>query len=237
MPANRRGELEMNSWLFLDSGVVGYETNMAFDEALLEAMPRLNRPVLRFYGWREPAASFGYFQKYADVERLTTLRPLVRRPTAGGIVPHDADWTYSLAFPVAHEWYALTARQSYRRVHEWIQAAFASLQFACELAPHARKSAVGQCFVGYEESDLLRAGRKIAGAAQRRNRDGLLVQGSVQARSLPMARADWQQSMLAVGSQNWRVNWSPLDPDEALQRRFQELAAKKYSEASYNRKR
>ena len=91
-------------WYLLPSGIGDYETNMALDEALLESMPRLAQPVLRFYGWRQPAASFGYFQKYAEVARLTKLRPLVRRPTAGGIVPHDSDWTYSLAFPANHEW-------------------------------------------------------------------------------------------------------------------------------------
>ena len=85
------------------------------------------RPVLRFYGWTEPAATFGYFQKYADVERATRLRPLIRRPTGGGIVPHDADWTYSLVFPPGHEWHSLKAEESYRRVHEWIRSAFAKL--------------------------------------------------------------------------------------------------------------
>ena len=44
---------------------------MALDEALLETMPRLGKPVLRFYGWTGPAASFGYFQKIADAERDT----------------------------------------------------------------------------------------------------------------------------------------------------------------------
>src|SRR5947208_12375756 len=119
---------------------------MALDEALLEAMPRLGRPVLRFYGWTEPAASFGYFQKYADVERATLLRPLVRRPTAGGLVPHDADWTYSLTFPTTDDWYSLKATESYRQVHEWIQAAFAKLDVATELALCCRKSGAGQCF-------------------------------------------------------------------------------------------
>ena len=100
---------------------------MALDEALLEAAPRLGQPVLRFYSWTEAAASFGYFQKYAEIERLTLLRPLVRRPTGGGLVPHDADWTYSLAFPPGDDWYLLRATDSYQRVHEWIQAAFALL--------------------------------------------------------------------------------------------------------------
>ena len=77
-------------WYRLHSGLCHPAFNMALDEALLNLMPRLQRPVLRFYGWTEPAASFGYFQKYADVERATLLRPLVRRPTGGGIVQHGA---------------------------------------------------------------------------------------------------------------------------------------------------
>src|SRR5262245_7607347 len=124
----------MTHWLLLQSGPGHAAFNMAMDEALLQTMPRLGKPVLRFYGWTEPAASFGYFQKYSDVERATLLRPLVRRPTAGGIVPHDADWTYSLAFPASARWYSLTATESYRRVHEWIRAAFARLNVATELA-------------------------------------------------------------------------------------------------------
>ena len=86
-------------WYLLKTGAGHYAFNMALDEALLHAAPRLGQPVLRFYGWTEPAASFGYFQKHAEIERMTLLRPLVRRPTGGGLVPHDADWTYSLVFP------------------------------------------------------------------------------------------------------------------------------------------
>ncbi|MCX6894101.1 MAG: octanoyltransferase, partial [Verrucomicrobia bacterium] len=109
----------MSSWLLLNSGKCAAAFNMALDEALLEALPRLARPVLRFYGWTQPATTFGYFQKFTEIERATALRPLIRRPTGGGLVPHDADWTYSLAFPAGHEWHALAATDSYRRVHEW----------------------------------------------------------------------------------------------------------------------
>src|SRR5437773_8018788 len=102
-------------WLLLNSGLSDSPFNMALDEALLEAMPRLGHPVLRFYGWIEKAASFGYFQKFADVERMTLLRPLVRRPTAGGLVAHGADFTYGLIFPTNDPWYSLSATESYRR--------------------------------------------------------------------------------------------------------------------------
>src|SRR5258705_9269822 len=153
---------------------------MATDEVLLESIAGLGHPVLRFYGWNEPAASFGYSQRYAEVARLTSLRPLVRRPTGGGLVPHDADWTYTLIFPPSAAWYSLKATESYQRVHSWVQAAFQKINVPTELAPCSRKEVAGQCFVGAEEFDVLWKGRKIAGGAQRRSRHGLLIQGSVQ---------------------------------------------------------
>src|SRR5437763_8894182 len=183
---------------------------MALDEALLEAMPRIHMPVLRFYGWKEKAASFGYFQKYGAVEQMTLLRPLVRRPTAGGLVPHDADWTYSLAFPTNDQWYSFSATESYRRVHEWIQAAFAAVQVRTELAPCCHKAEAGQCFAGYEKFDLLWQGRKIAGAAQRRRRDGLLVQGSVQPPPLSSLRLNWEQAMGETARSDYGVRWTGL---------------------------
>jgi len=222
------------NWLLLNSGPCAAAYNMALDEALLEAMPRLQQPVLRFYGWSEPAASFGYFQKFSDVERATFLRPLVRRPTGGGIVPHDADWTYSLTFPAGSEWHALRAEESYHRVHEWLQTAFTTLKVETELAACCKKSSPGQCFVGYEKSDVLWRGQKIAGAAQRRNKLGLLIQGSVQPPPLNLAKVDWQEAMCGTATGRWRADWRELEPDNALRDRVEELARQKYSLAGYN---
>ena len=223
-------------WYLLSSGPGDPAFNMALDEALLHSAPRLAQPVLRFYGWTEPAASFGYFQRYADVERMTVLRPLVRRPTGGGLVPHDADWTYSLAFPPGDGWYSLSATESYRRIHAWIQAAFASLEVNTALAPAKLKAQAGQCFQGHEKFDLLWRGQKIAGAAQRRTRDGLLIQGSVQ--PPPSAsRPAWQEALCAVACSTVRARWATLEPDPELMERAQELARRKYSQHAYNQKR
>jgi lipoyl(octanoyl) transferase len=211
--------------------------NMALDEALLEAMPRLGIPVLRFYSWSEPAASFGYFQKYEEVARATRLRPLVRRPTAGGMVPHDADWTYSVAFPTSHAWYSLRAVESYRRIHEWVRSAFARLGIATELADCRRGGGAGQCFLGYELSDVLWHGRKIAGAAQRRTRTGLLIQGSVQSAPLGLSQAGWQKAMRQIGEREQGLQWREFAPDAFLNERALTLSRTKYSQAAYNQKR
>ena len=225
------------NWLILNSGKCAAAFNMALDEALLEAMPRLQTPVLRFYGWTQPAATFGYFQKYAEVEAVTKLCPLIRRPTGGGIVPHDADWTYSVVFPPGHEWHSLEAEESYRRIHDWLRLAFAKLTVETELAPCCQKSLPGQCFIGHEKSDLLWRGKKIAGAAQRRNKLGLLVQGSVQPPPSPPARADWENAMRAVAEKNFQATWRNFSPDADLLELVAVLAREKYSQACYNQKR
>lgn len=223
-------------WLLLDSGPCDYAFNMALDEALLEFAPETNRPVLRFYGWKERAASFGYFQKIADVERATQLRPLVRRPTGGGLVPHDADWTYSVVIPPSHSWYELRASESYERMHRWIQSAFAQLNIATELASCCRKEIPGQCFVGYEKSDLLWLGKKIAGAAQRRTKAGLLIQGSIHPPP-GIVRVQWQDAMRSVNNPEWSAHFEMIRLETSLLRLAEQLAAEKFSRDEYNRRR
>jgi lipoyl(octanoyl) transferase len=229
--------MHSHPWYLLRSGAGDSAFNMALDEALLHEAPRLRQPVLRFYAWTEPAASFGYFQHYTDIERATHLRPLVRRPTGGGLVPHDADWTYSLAFPPIDAWYALSAIESYRRVHEWIQAALSRIGVSAQLAPACSRSVPGQCFQGYEKHDVLWRGRKIAGAAQRRTRDGLLIQGSVQPTGLGVTRREWETAMCDVARATQDADWAEFKPDAPLTERAQELARQKYSHAQYNQKR
>jgi lipoate-protein ligase A len=233
------------NWLLLNSGPCAAAFNMALDEALLEAMPRLQTPVLRFYAWTEPAATFGYFQKFSEVERATHLRPLIRRPTGGGIVPHAADWTYAAIFPAGHEWHSLKAEESYRRIHDWLRLAFAEMKIETELAPCCRKSDIsnlksqipGACFVGHEKSDLLWHGKKIAGAAQRRNKLGLLIQGSVQPPPVSLVREKFERAMRGVAEKQFAVAWKDFSPDEPLCRAAEKLADEKFSQMDYCQKR
>jgi len=222
-------------WFSLRSGPGDAAHNMALDEALLSAAQRLGRPVWRSYGWRQPAATLGYFQRHAEIATLTPLRPLVRRPTGGGLVPHDRDWTYSVVVPPGHAWYALRAEESYRRVHVWLRDAFARLGVPTELAGCCDTTGHGQCFVGAEKHDLLHCGRKIAGAAQRRNRQGLLIQGSVQPPPGPNRDA-WEEAMRAVATEQWKAAWAELNLDPELTAEAARLTAEKYALPSYNEK-
>ncbi|MBA4148193.1 MAG: hypothetical protein H0X66_08755 [Verrucomicrobia bacterium] len=228
-----------SNWSLLQSGPGEPAWNMALDEALLELSATHGKPVLRFYSWTEPAASFGYSQHYADVEKVTHLRPLIRRPTGGGIVPHDADWTYSLIFPPHHEWFELKAVESYRRTHQWLCDTFARVDVPTEVASCCRKEVPGQCFLGWEQFDLLWFGKKIAGAAQRRNKFGLLIQGSVQPPPIMLAKVDWQKAMCDVAHEQWNASWSELNLETAgeLRERATLLQNEKFSHDTFNRRR
>ena len=226
----------MEEWLLLRTGAGCAAFNMAVDEALLLRARESGKPVLRFYAWSEPAASFGYFQRYGEVVKATPLRPLVRRPTGGGIVPHDRDWTYSVVLPPDHFWYQLKAIESYRRVHEWVRAAFNETGIPAELASEPRREAVGQCFVGAEQFDVLAQNRKIAGAAQRRTRDGLLIQGSVQ--SPPgVKREAWEGRVCNIAAKNWQVSWLQWQLPPVVARAAEVLAANKYGTREHNERR
>ena len=103
-----------------------------------------------------------------------------------------------------------------------------------ELSPCDRKETPGQCFAGAQQHDVLWQGRKLAGAAQRRTRQGLLIQGSVQPPPIGLAKADWQKAMCDVAFEKWQVNWSAFEPDTPLNRRAEELARRKYALAEHN---
>lgn len=224
-------------WQFLNSGACEPAWNMALDEALLARAFDTEIPILRFYGWTEPAATFGYFQKHVEIEAFTELRPLIRRPTGGGLVPHENDWTYSVAIPPAHAWFSMKAAESYRRVHEWLQRAFAALGVETELAPCCQAEGPGQCFVGAEQFDLLAGGKKLAGAAQRRTKAGLLIQGSIQPNGLEADRCDWERAMRASASGEWGVEWREMQDFAALRAAADRLASEKYSSEVFNRRR
>ena len=151
--------------------------NMAIDEVLLAGA---REPLLRLYRWERPAASFGYFGKYAAIAPVWPGRELVRRMTGGGVVPHGDDLTYSLIVPGEHAISQYNPRDIYRAVHEAIAAMLAASGVASAFAAARDENGSGLCFESPAEFDLLAGDRKVAGAAMRRTRDGLLLQGSLQ---------------------------------------------------------
>lgn len=168
---------------------------MAIDASLLYTLPK-GIAAFRHYGWTEPAITFGYTQRLADIKAAfpEDLSPC-RRLTGGGIVDHRNDWTYALAIQADLPAANAPATELYASIHRCIQQALEKQQIQSQLAPCPRAcgeqpatKSVGpdQCFVQPTTNDVIHAnGKKIAGAAMKRTREGLLVQGSIDRGALP----------------------------------------------------
>ncbi|HVS53069.1 MAG TPA: lipoate--protein ligase family protein [Opitutaceae bacterium] len=181
----------------------GAAENMALDFLLLQRYPDAAQPRFRHYDWRAPAFTFGLSQKLSFVRAQLPAGEtfdLCRRPTGGGIVDHRDDWTWSLVIPRGHPLEELRATQSYRVVHEAIAAALraqgvaAATKQVVENVPGDAGPA-GVCFQRAEIFDVVheRTGEKIAGAAQKRNKRGLLFQGSIWRPAAGGTATDWEK--------------------------------------------
>jgi len=146
---------------------------MAEDEALLRLV---QDPLLRIYRWTEPALSIGYFGLHAEVP---SGRPFVRRYTGGGLVDHQADFTYSLIVPRDHRLNTLGPQESYEEIHRSISAVLRKLGFCSDLASATSSVESSACFEKAVRFDVVSGSAKLAGAAQRRTREGCLHQGSI----------------------------------------------------------
>jgi lipoate-protein ligase A len=169
--------------------------NMALDELLLTACSGVDpRITLRFYAWRPPTISLGYFQEYAEFEALgPPLRNLavVRRTTGGGAILHDLEVTYSLVAPIDHPLVRGRPNELYRLAHEAVICAVAAggLRLAgADCGPCGESSQRGPffCFARRHALDVVvddpnapEGVAKLAGSAQRRTAQAILQHGSI----------------------------------------------------------
>lgn len=201
--------------------------NMAVDEALLESS---TKPLIRFYRWDHRALSFGYFGKFADVAEHATQRDLVRRWTGGGIVFHGEDLTYTLVIPASLRHLHTSSKSVYAAVHTALCDALLRRGCRAELATEEAPPISEACFARPVVADVTVNGRKVAGAAHRRTRSGLLHQGSIQAVDLS---DDFGSTFADALSR--RCEERSFDPQ--LLDRAHQIAESKYARASWLQRR
>ncbi|HEY8991314.1 MAG TPA: hypothetical protein VIM46_05015 [Luteolibacter sp.] len=171
--------------LWFDEAERSGPANMAVDEWLLETAAA---PVLRVYRWAGDWASLGYFGKLAEAKAAFTGVSWVRRWTGGGVVDHRDDWTYTLAVPKGEALAQARGAESYRTIHAALVAEIEMDNSNARLSGGDAQTGAAACFANPVEHDIVdAAGRKLAGAGQRRTRFGLLHQGSVAGRLEPGA--------------------------------------------------
>jgi len=219
--------------------------NMAIDEALLE---HASVPSIRFYRWDQPALSFGYFGKFVDVADYRAARDVIRRWTGGGMVFHGDDLTYAIIIPVGAEFFPASSKLIYAAIHSALRDALRANDEHAELvsvpditnagaavgdsenSSQAGRGYNGACFANPVHADVVMNGRKVAGAAQRRTRSGLLQQGSIQ-------HVDFENGL----AERFAKELSEVCSEKSLSRRVleraQDIAQQKYGSNAWLRRR
>lgn len=200
--------------------------NMAVDFLLLQRYPHAPAAVrYRHYDWRRPAFTFGYAQKIAFVRaRLPQDESLdiTRRASGGGLVDHREDWTYALVLPREHPLWARPGPVVYHAVHEALAGALNATGADVTLQRAEPETAPGVCFERPEIDDVVRRrdGVKVAGAAIKRGKHGILLQGSIWRQFAGPVDWDALEERLpatlarALECTLTEPGWPEFDPDE-----------------------
>lgn len=213
----------------LDTGVAVAKENMTRDGDLLEQMEPEGSPLLHFYDWERPSATYGYFvspSQYLDLEKAAERKvDLAKRPTGGGIVFHIWDLAFSFLMPSKHPAFSLNTLHNYAFVNEAILEAVSTLfllQEPATLIPESVQPVSAECqnfcMARPTQYDVVYRGLKIAGAAQRKRRQGYLHQGTI---SLALPQIDLLRAVLlpegGVLESMLRYTFAPLgeSPSEA----------------------
>lgn len=200
---------------------------MAIDQLLLR---HATLPILHTYQWKHQCVTIGYFELWESAALTFPNLEITRRWTGGGAVEHGEDWPYSLIIPHNHPFATVRPGESYRKIHALLAGLLSLDSPHFSLAAEDSPKLSSACFENPVQHDILIRGEKIAGAGQRRNKLGLLHQGSVQ---LPRSLHPTPLSL----AHNLAQTVAPMSlPPEILQE-AEQLAAERYMNPAWVRAR
>lgn len=255
--------------------------NMALDQAILDSVDRTGVPCLRLYRWREPTLSLGYFQQFEHrhSHRESLDLPMIRRASGGGAIVHHHELTYSIAISDDHP--SLVTSPPFKRsdkprirtsiganaklyalVHDAIRRAI--IEFGISATPYRdlhpanaeeKVLPAGEpvlCFQRRTSEDLVVAGYKVLGSAQRRGKRSLLQHGSLLIRSssnapqLPGlidlgAKIAAMEELISPIAQRLRntlkIDWSPSEIQNSERELGKAIASRRFLSTSWTHRR
>lgn len=186
MPSERTSPYVPATWRLIIGSEADGATNMAVDQAIVEAVIEgSSPPTLRFYAWSPPCLSLGRSQPLSDVD-LGACRAagvdVVRRPTGGRSILHTDELTYSVALLQTDARAEGGVLEGYRRLSEGLLAGLqrlgvAAIQAMGRRKPQAEPTAI--CFETPADYEITVDDRKLVGSAQWRARGGVLQHGTL----------------------------------------------------------
>ena len=230
---------QSEKWFLIQDNEYSPYMNMAIDELLLEESSLQNKPIFRFYSWDRPSVSIGYIQKYLAAPQ--NGYSIVRRPTGGGVVFHDADLTYTVEIPKGHKIEKLDRVESYHVFHRAIIKSLYKLGMSSSLVNYETEQKdrmTMQCFVTPTKYDIVlddEFSSKIAGAAQRRTKYGILHQGSIVFEKIRKQSNKLTQYIVKSIEDEFNVEFENYSYDMCFLEKAQKLSVEKYESDSWNK--
>ncbi len=157
-------------------------------------------PVVRFFRWAAPTVSFGRLQPRVGAEALAKAAgtgSAVQRPTGGGMVLHDRDLSFSIAWRRDLAGFPPCVKEVYRSFHGVVSDLLRArgMDVAIHQPPTGPPAPPGVCFKEPADQDLLWRGEKVLGGALRVTRWGRLYQGDVRTDVLGLDADDLVQAI------------------------------------------
>lgn len=177
---------------------------MKLDSELLAGLDPKGEPILHLYDWEEDSATYGYFihpDRYLDLEKAKKRKlSLARRPTGGGIVFHTWDLAFSFLLGSANPSFSNNTLENYAFVNQVVLEAMTvffktkgDVELISESVVAPNPVTHHFCMARPTQYDVILKGRKIAGAAQRKTKQGYLHQGTI---SLAMPKEELMKDVL-----------------------------------------
>ncbi|MFN8475085.1 MAG: ligase [Anaerolineae bacterium] len=167
------------------------DRELATSLALLAGVEETGQPAMRWYEIAPPALVLGSGQHLSDVNVAVCAAmgvPVVKRSSGGGAVFTGVSLSLDVALPPDDPLDSHDITESYRWLGETWVAALASLGIAARLVSVAEARADTRslspllkrvCYAGLSPYEVAVGTRKVVGLAQRRRRQGALLQGGV----------------------------------------------------------
>ncbi len=173
------------TWRLIVDGEADGPTNMALDDAILEAVSEeASLPTLRFYGWSPPCLTLGRSQPQAEAD-LEACRAagvdVVRRPSGGQAILHGDELTYSIALLQSDPRAEGGVLEVYRLLSDGLLDGLCRLDVCAVSAAGKPDGAVRTpiCFETPAACEIVADGRKLVGSAQWRARGAVLQHGTL----------------------------------------------------------
>jgi lipoate-protein ligase A len=173
-------------WRLVHHGLSDGPSNMAIDEAILDAVASgESQPTIRFYGWDPACVSLGYGQKSQIIDNKFLAKSgwdLVRRPTGGRAILHVDELTYSICAPVTEPRVRGSVLESYQQLSGALLSGLRNMGLSPAKSipdPDLSQEIGPACFDGPSNYEITVDGRKLVGSAQVRKHGVVLQHGTI----------------------------------------------------------